>query len=408
MGRQNGKSLLAAIFVLFFLCLHVRGPRIIGLASKDGQAKIVYDRVRYGIDNSPALSRGIKTTGTRGITRRDGSGLYQTLPAKEESAQGEPATGAIYDELHLGLAALWDALILAQRAQRNALVVGITTAGDDSSELLIRLYREGEAAIDGQDERFGFFVWEAPDDNLTEAGVIAANPAVACGRIPLDLTMAEARKMFANLERGPDGLTGRQRAIRYTLNRFIEGAADAWASTTAWRACAIQELQHATAITYGVDRTLDWEFASITANSHDQGVTRSNLVASFVDPSYDVLLEACKRLAKRGPCNFAMDATTLRSLGKELKDLGYTVWLLGAEEMHAAAQHTQAAIARRAVQNAGDPLTNLQMGRGRRRVTGDSWRLSRSLSLGDVDAVVATIVGAYVSAIGAADEHQIW
>lgn len=408
MGRQNGKSLLAAIFVLFFLCLHVRGPRIIGLASKDGQAKIVYDRVKFGIDQSPVLSQGLKTTNTRGITKRDGSGLYQTLPAKEESAQGEPATGAIYDELHLGLAALWDALVLAQRAQRNALTVGITTAGDDGSELLIRLYREGEAAILGQDERFGFFVWEAASDDLTEAGVIAANPGIACGRIPLDLAMTEARKMYANQERGPDGLTGRQRCIRYTLNRFIAGAADAWASVAAWKASAVFELQHRGRIVYSLDRTLDWSWSSIVATSHQDGITRSHLVASLEAADHDTLLEACVRLARRGSCVFTGDATTLGALLRELRERGYETWILGATEMHAAAQHTQAAIARRALQNGGDVLLNLQMGRGRRRVTGDSWRLSRSLSLGDIDAVVATVTGAYVAAIAPQHQDQIF
>ena len=225
MGRQNGKSLLAALFVIYFLALHVKGPRVIGLASIERQAKIVYDRVRFGIDASADLSRALKTTGTRGITRRDGSGIYQTLPAKEESAQGELSSGAIYDELHLGLAALWDALVLSQRAKANGLVVGISTAGDDSSELLIKLYRDGEAAIEGSDERFGFFCWEAPDDELTEAGVIAANPGVACGRIPFDVVWAEAVKAWRDNKPGPDGLTGRQRVIRYTLNRFIAGAA---------------------------------------------------------------------------------------------------------------------------------------------------------------------------------------
>jgi hypothetical protein len=410
MGRQNGKSLLAALLVLYLLVLHVRGPRVIGLASLDRQAKIVYDRVRYGIDQSPALSREIRTTGTRGIWRRDNSGLYQTLPADEESAQGEPASGAIYDELHLGLAALWDALVLAQRARRNALLIGITTAGDESSDLLIRLYREGEAAIDGDDERFGFFVWEAPDDTLTEAGVIAANPAVACGRVPLDLAMSDAVKMWNDQTKGPDGLTGRQRCIRYTLNRFIQGAADAWASVTAWRkGHRLEQLQHTGPVIYGLDRTLGWEFASIVASSHAGGRTTTHLVAGLVDASYDTLLEACLRLARRDPdAVFTGDATTLGSLLRELRSRGYEVWILGATEMHAAAQHTAAAIGRQTMDHPGDLLVGHQMARGRRRTTGDSWRLSRSLSQGDIDSVVATVTSAYVAAIRPVNVPQVF
>lgn len=410
MGRQNGKSLLAALLVLYFLVLHVRGPRIIGLASIDRQAKIVYDRVKFGIDASPALSREIKTTATRGITRKDGSGLYQTLPSKEESAQGEPASGAIYDELHLGLAALWDALVLAQRARRNALLVGITTAGDDGSLLLIRLYREGQAAIEGQDERFGFFVWEAASDELTEEGVIAANPAVACGRVPLDLTMAEATKMYQDLTIGPDGLTGRQRAIRYTLNRFIQGASDAWASTTAWTNSTRDGIDHdGRQIVYGIDRTTEADHASITATSHQGGLFRTELVASFDAPSHDTLLEACARLARRpGRAVFAMDSTTLKALGRDLRERGFEVWLLGADEMAQASQQAAAAISRQAVSHPGDTLVGYQMARGRRRVSGDSWRISRGLSASDVDTVVGFIVSAYVAAVRPEDAHQLF
>lgn len=410
MGRQNGKSLIAALLVIYFLALHVRGPRVIGLASIDRQAKIVYDRVKFGIDNSPALAREIKTTNTRGITRRDGSGVYQTLPAKEESAQGEPASGGIYDELHLGLAALWDALVLAQRARRNALLVGITTAGDDNSELLIRLYAEGEAAIAGEDERFGFFLWEAEDDELTEANVIRANPAVACGRIPLDLTMHEARKMDADTKRGPDGLTGRQRRIRYTNNRFISGAADAWTSTHAWaQTVAVEPLDHGEELVFGIERTENYEHASITATSKAPNGYRSELVASFNEPDHELLLDACKTLARTHPgAAFTLDRRTLADLGKALKDEGFEVWALTANEVETASQHAHAVISRREVEHPDDSLIRTQLARGRRRSTSDGWRLSRTLSGGDIDAVLATVYGLYVAAVRPENTMQLF
>lgn len=404
MGRQNGKSLLAAILVIYFLVLHVRGPRVVSLASLERQAHIVYDRVRYGIDNSPALSKDLRTTATRGIThRKNPSAVYQTLPADEDSAQGEPASGVIYDELHLGLAALWDAMLLAQRAKRNGLMVGITTAGDEGSDLLIRLYREGEVAVQGGDERFGFFVWEAKDrDTLTEAGVIAANPSVACGAVPLDVAMSDATKMWNDQTRGPDGLTGRQRVIRYTLNRFLEGASDAWASTVAWRKGLRQELEIGAAgeRVFGIDRTLDWSYASITENVHHDGRTTTRLVAGFTEASHDALLEACIRLAQARPgAVFTGNARTVGAVLKALRERGHEVWLLGDQEMHAAAQHVAAAIGRHVVDHPGDLLVGHQMARGRRRAIGESWRISHSLSQGDIDSLMATVTGAYVAAV---------
>jgi len=404
MGRQNGKSLLGALFAIYFLALHVRGPRVIGMASIDRQAKIVYDRTKFGIDNSPELSRELRTSSTRGIHRRDGTGSYFTLPAKEESAQGEPASGALYDELHLGLAALWDALVLAQRARRNSLLIGITTAGDESSELLIRLYREGDAAIAGRDERFGFFLWEAPTDELTETNVIAANPAIACGRVPLDVAMADARKMWNDTQVGPDGLTGRQRAMRYTLNRFVEGAAGAWAAVEDWTALAGQPVIDSD-VTYAIERTGSWEHAAITATAKDSaGRLQTELVASITDPTPDQLRQVCAKLAERGPCTFALDAQRLGKLGDQLREDGHTVWKLGSSELASADQRAAGAIKFGGIVHAGDELIRQQFTRGKKRTNGEGWRLSWSLSLGDIDALRATTMGLYVADTKRPDE----
>lgn len=410
MGRQNGKSLIAALFVIYFLCLHVRGPRVLGMASVDRQAKIVYKRVKFAVDKSAALRSVIKTTDTRGLSLKDGTGEYQTLPAKEESAQGEPGTGIIYDELHLGLAALWDAMLLAMKAKRNALLIGITTAGDDNSDLLIRLYAEGEVAIDGQDERMGFFCWEAADPvsgddyteaDLTEENVIRANPAIACGRVPLDVTMADARAMWRDVKPGPDGLTGRQRAIRYTLNRFINGAADSWTATHQWNASASADpVDHDQAeVVFTVERTAEWEWASITATSRDGEEYRTELVASIADPTPELLLDACDVLARGRRAVFAVDRLTLDNFGRSLAERGHRVWRLTEGEMSSAAKFAHSLIRRRAVRHPGDPLVRVQVARGRRRSNGEGgWRVSRELSATDVDTVIGLVIGLYVAA----------
>jgi hypothetical protein len=402
MGRQNGKSLLAVLFILYFLVKHVRGPRVIGLASRDRQAKIVYNRVKFAIDNDPTLSSEIRTTNTRGISRRDGTGEYQTLPADEDAAQGEPATGVLYDELHLGLAALWDAMLLAMRAKRNAMMIGITTQGDDSSQLLIRLMAEGEAAIAGHDERFGFFCWEAPSDDLTVEGVIAANPTIACGAIPLETAWSDAVKMYADLRRGPDGLTGRQRVIRYTLNRAIAGAADAWVSSAAWSAGGSPdlELHDAGPLVFAVQRTETWEALAITATTRDGEDYRTCLAASILDPDPADLEAALVNLAHRygHRAVFALPAKRLGKVANNLKRNGFEVWRLGEDEEQAAAQTAAGLIKRQVVHHPDDALVRIQNARARRRKVGDGWRLSESLSNGDIDAVAATTFGLYVAA----------
>lgn len=404
MGRQNGKSLLGMLFILYFLILHVRGPNVIGLASIDRQAKIVYKRVKYAIDENPTLVRELKTTETRGISRRDGSGAYFTLPAKEESAQGEPATGVVFDELHLGLAALWDAMVLAQRAIRNSLMVGITTAGDDGSELLVRLYAEGEVAVAGGDERFGFFLWEAATKELTEANVIAANPSVACGRVPLDTAMSDAWKMWNDTKRGKDGMTGRQRAIRYTLNRFVEGAAGSWVPVEDWTAKTGQP-EIVGKVVYGIERTEAWDWSTITATSRVDGVFQTELVATLQDATLDDLEDLCVALAAReGDVTFAMRSRTLGDLALRLRKRGLEAWRLGATEEVQASQHAAAVITRgdRLVHQdrSGQDLVKRHVARGRRKDAEAGWRLSQSLAPGDTDALWSTVAGLYVAGQG--------
>ncbi len=429
-ARQNGKSVIGAILAFYFLALHVKGPRVVGTASVESQAKIVYDRVRYAVENNEALLREIKPTASRGIQRRDGSGAYQTLPAKESTAQGEPITGCLYDELHLGLSALWDALVQGQKARRNSLLVGITTAGDSDSLLLKRLYGEGEAAMQAAegacraaaeaiaaaesvvttaydeltkgDERFGFFVWESetaefgPDYEPTEADVIAANPAVACGRVDLVTVMSDTRKLW-RAGKDEDGITGRDRAIRYVMNRFVDGASDAVVPLGLWRARRERWPADLTPTVYAIERTDEWTYATITAHAKTDGTRWSRVVAQLVAPDYDRLVEAAARLAARDGAAIAVDSKTLRDVGKELKARGIETWILGATEMEAVGSNVTAALAGRRFHHHGDAVLTMQIPHVKKRTNGETWRLSRTLSVGDTDAVFSTFIGAYVA-----------
>lgn len=412
MGRQNGKSVIAAILAFYLIAQHVPGPKVGGFASIESQARIVYDRLKFAIDASPQLSEALTTTKTRGIEYRDGTGSYNTFPAKEDSLQGEPFTGAIYDELHLGNLALWDAIVLGQRSKPGALLAGFTTAGDDESVLLKRLYAEADAALAGDDERMGVFIWESinddfPDDYVpTEADVIAGNPAIACGRIPLEDAMADVLRMWAA---GPDkdGVTGRDRVIRYTMNRFVEGAADAWvpaAQFNARRGAFDVDGQP----TYGLQRTEDWEHATITANYSVAGHFYSFPVATIEQPTHEVLLQVCRDLAGVGRCAFAMPAKTLRPLAKALRDDGHEAWALALNEMQQAYATTRGAVKSRTITHAGDPLTRLQSSRAKPRKTEDGARLSATLSVGDIDAIEALHAGVFVASTREESDLQLF
>ncbi len=426
LARQNGKSVIGALLSAYWLTMHVRAPKIGLFASREEQAGIVYSRCWQAIENSPALRSVLRHTKTKGIHHRNGSGLLKTYPAKEASLQGEPFTGSLYDELHLGNMGLWDAIKIGQRAKPAAQLGGITTAGDDESLLLQRLYTEGDAAIEASeavvaaalairdagriieeeyerlltgDERFGFFVWEAADDELTEANVIAANPAVACGRIPLVEVMNDSRKTW---RAGPDeqGVTGRDRVIRYTLNRFLEGAASAWAPSAIFNRRQVPTPPDLDAgpVVFGIDRTDSWANVAIYATvRYADGLSFTEPVATLVGATNELLIEVCTHLAGLRAATFAMPSDTMKALGTSLKDRGVETWILGTTEMQAATAAAKAAVLHDTWHHDGDPLLRQQSSRAKTRETEDGERISRTLSVGDVDAIRAAIAGYFVA-----------
>lgn len=391
MGRQNGKSIIGAVLALYGLVQHVQGPSVVGVATSVEQANVVYDRAKYAVRNDPQLNRALKATGTRGIVRRDGAGQYAVKPALEEGLQSVPITLCIADELHLSKVSMWDSIVNGQRAQLDGLLIGITTAGDESSLLLKRLYSQGEKAIaaagtDPEKERFGFFLWEAPEgcsvDN--DDDIAAANPAIACGRIDVNTVKSDIREL-------PE--VDQQ---RYTFNRFV-AAVNAWISMAKWRDSGTGGIPEDTAgVVFSISRTQNWEYASIVATAKVDGRLHTELVASIVRPNDDYLIAACDHLADASPC-FAMEAKQLGSLAKALKARGYETWALNDTEVMAASAGAYAAIVTGRVSHAGDELLTRQMPIARRRNVGEGWRLSAADSGADIDGVMATIAGLHVA-----------
>ncbi|MGD7734135.1 terminase large subunit domain-containing protein [Propionibacteriaceae bacterium G57] len=403
LGRQNGKSLIGSAFALYGLLQHCKGPNVLGIATTVDKANIVYGRVKYAIDHAPPLKARLKTSGTRGIKRRDGAGEYQVKPASDEGVQGEPVSLAIADELHIMRPIMWDSIVTGQRSMAEALVLGITTAGDEASVLLKRLYKDGLAAVEepAGDERFGFFLWEAPEgaslDNPDD--IKAANPAVACGRIPVERVQAdEAKKPEVDV-------------MRFTFNRFVKSAT-AWLPSDKWRATATGGVPDAALadgrIVFAFARTPAWEHASVTAQTMRDGILSTEVIASIARARRADLVSLGRHLAERFPnAAFTLEAATLSTVGKELRDAGLEVWMLSQSEMAQASAGAFAAIAGRRVSHAGDALLTDQMPHAKRKHTlNGGWRVVAGSH--DADAVLATVAGLHVAEVRPDPETQLF
>jgi len=390
-GRQNGKSLLAAILGLYGLLMHETGPQVISLASSTDQANIVYSRVNYVINQNPFLRKRFKrATETRGIVTADNGGRYDVKAAKEAALQGIPMSLCLFDELHLAKSGMWGAAILGTSQRKDGIVIGITTAGDQSSETLINLYKSGTAAANGATdlERFGFFLWTAPDNAPIDdpVAIMAANPSVAAGRIPVE-------QVISDLKTIPE-----HEARRYRLNQFISGTAASWLPGNLFKAATGRGATNMQAGVFAVDISKNWEHATIAFANDNGDLQETELVSSLVAPTEQQLFNEITSLyGKFSPRAIALDDRQLPNLAKRLKLVGIPVWQLWTKEMSAACSAVFAMFSTGTVRHNNDPLLVAQMPNGVSKYTGETWLISRKESHGEIDALMATVMALYVS-----------
>lgn len=391
MPRQQGKSELAAALGIWGL-LRKRGALVIGIASSAEQSRIIYERTQQIIRGTPALLKRFEAlTDTRGLRAKDG-GRYELKASKSAALQGLPIDLGIVDEVHLVKAALWADLLNGTGSRPDCLIIGTTTAGDDSSELLKHLYALADSGEAG--ETYGYFIWEAPEAQIPEddaelgALLLASNPALTSGRVPLDNVIADVRSMPPS------------DATRYRLNRFV-ATSDTYVGVGDWNSCRLDDAPEIPrrGVVFAVDRSPDWSYATVTASWRlDDGRTWTEVVASLTHPSPAALVEVAADLVGRyAPRAVVVDGYSLKSVGGELKLRGAPVTMASLADVAAASALFYANVVQKKLAHPGDPLLSVQLpGCRRRNVSGsESFRVARASGSMSIDAVMSTILGAY-------------
>lgn len=392
-ARQNGKSVLGSILAMYGL-LREKGALVIGLASTADQANIVYKRLVEVIKADKRLdARFTKTTLHRGIVTKKGS-TYLTKASKSDAVQGLATSVGIIDELHITKPAMWTDLTNGTAAKANGLVFGITTAGDEDSELLIRLYKTAEDAP----ERFGYFIWEAPESRVPEDDeelgrfICMASPSIAEGRRPLDEEIAAVRNQ-------PE-----TDALHYKLNRFVASLnpympADRWQKSAAKQDYTWPVGQGV--LVYSIAQSTDDMYATITAHiKTDDGRHHTEVAATILNPTPELLLRACEVLfAQNGPQMFAIDRIKLGPLANALKQRNYPVWFCNTADLINASSLLLLKVMNGELTHSGDDLLNRQMLRAVRKQKqgGDAYKIDPGASGLEMDAVFAEALGVYVA-----------
>lgn len=394
MSRQQGKTEIAAAIGLYGLLREGPSAYVIGIASNAEQARLVYDRAANVVASNPALKRRFsKLTETRGLRTLQG-GRWEVKASKSASLQGIPTTVAICDEVHLLKPALWTDLLNGLGGRRNGIVVGITTAGDDASELLKTLYSNTDKAVTGELDRFGASIWEAseariPDDD-EELGrlLVEAGPALATGHAAGNLAavIADVRSMPAD------------EAVRYRLNRFISGSSG-FMDWSKWAACSTVEPMPTGKNVVAIDRTPDQSVATFaSAQKATDGTVWTELVGTVQRPSLDTLERWAVALWSTGRVGrFALDSYSLTDLGKRLEGRGYPVNYVRRADNYQAPSTFYALTARQRIKHPGDPLMSLQLPRTATKADGENYRLVRGPTATDIDAVSATVNAVYIA-----------
>lgn len=390
--RQVGKTEIISAIGLWAL---LRKPNQfnIGIASQADQARILYDRVQRIIAANPTL-KGMMTklTDTRGIRTTEGT-RYEIRAAKASTLQGIPISIGVVDEVHLVDDAAYSALVAGQGARPDSMLVGITTAGDEDSALLARLYENADKAIAGDLDRFGAWIWEASeayvpkDDDELMRLLIEANPALQEGRIDPHLVLADARSL-------PD-----DDIIRYRLNRFIKSSANTFIPFALWQKNerSIDDVFPDGQVVFGIDRTPGWEHASVAAAILVDGIVHTEIVASIVKPTLEKLVNVALQLHRHSPRAIVMDNLMLHDLHNELKLRGIPSDTMNASDIIQASSTFYARLARETLKHAPDPLLSVQIPRTVKKAMQNGFMVSRRDSSVEIDAVMCTLLACHAA-----------
>ncbi|MBB1482500.1 hypothetical protein H5392_01335 [Tessaracoccus sp. MC1865] len=401
LARQNGKTEIAAALGLLFLLWKV-SPYVVGIASSAEQARLVYDRTMRVIQRNPSLAVQFEAlTDTRGIRAKDG-GRYEIKATKSAALQGLPIDLGLVDEVHLIRQSLWSDLVNGTGGRYDCLVAGITTAGDEHSELLQHLYKLAETGEGGA--TFGHWIWEAPEARVpsddAELGeyLKAASPALAAGRIDVATVVGDVRSM-------PE-----TDVIRYRLNRFVSSSAT-FIGAGAWAAAAWGEgesFPREVRPVFAIDRTPEWGHATISVAGRVEETIWTQVVASVPQPTIEGLADICVRLAKWSPLTYSVDGYQLRDLGLELKKRGLPVKIASQGDLMNASALLHSKLAQDRLRHRGDPLLSVQMPRTVRKNVGEGYRISRKDSSVEIDAVVATALAVLAAEVEQAQEPALY
>ena len=166
--KKNGKSTLAAALALYLLMWDEEPySEVISAAADKQQARIVYQMaVDIALAAHPSIERTL-AIGKESIEHAPSGSRYYAVSSDVKGRHGPNLHGLIFDEIHTQPKRdLWDTLSPAGAARKQALVMGLSTAGVDKESIGYELYDYSRRIVenDVQNPSFHGVIYEAPEE----------------------------------------------------------------------------------------------------------------------------------------------------------------------------------------------------------------------------------------------------
>jgi hypothetical protein len=395
-ARQNGKTHLLKCLALFFmfegyarLVLGTAQTADIARESWDGAVDIVEGDRELKAEIAPGGIR--RANGEQQLKLRNGA-RYKIAATTRKAGRSLSVDLLILDELreHRDWLA-WGALSKTTQARPNALIVGISNAGDEQSVVLNQLH---DAALSERDSSLFLAEWSAPDNcELDDMDAVAqANPALG--------HYISEKAILSNLATDPPEVYRTE-----VLCQRVD-VLDAGVDLTAWRDCGdpsgtMDELRDK--VVACVDVAPDGNHVTLVAAAPVGDKVRVEVVAAWdtTDDARkelpDVLADVSPRALAWYPNGPAAALAGVLKGGTFTKRLGDKppVQLNQTEAVQACMGFSDLVKARRVLHN-GDPLLTAHVSGAKKLNSGEGWRFVRR-GAGSVDAAYAAAGAVHVA-----------
>jgi phage terminase large subunit-like protein len=416
-ARQNGKTLFTRLLILYWMFVE-RVPMIVATNSDRGEAMRSWRKVVHMAEKTPLLAAALPAKHTAGTTGNEAfwnsyDSHYRFAAPTRRAGRGDTVHRALLDELREHKTRdTWDAIVPAQNAVRDALLVCISNEGDSASVVLHEEYDAAEAFIDtGEGDARTFLAsWSAPSGTAPDDvdALAQANPGLG-HRIDIETLLGEAKTRMS-----AGGETLQRFRIEYLCQRV--DALNTAIRIEDWKDCGVHRDQalslaeHRRQVVLCFDVTMNNSHATLVAAAMVDGVTHLDVVAAWdgMESRKNLRAELAGYVAKIRPRKVVWfpggpaAAVADQWPGKRIKYPGaggrpggsVKMEAIRAEDVVRACMGLEEQAAARHIQHTHDPLMDAQVKQAVQLKQGDGWRFERRGKL-PIDAVYAAAGAAH-------------